>query len=109
MSQVTTHVLDTASGGPAPGVSVVLEHDLADPPAVATGVTDQDGRVGDLGPDELEPGTYRLRFHTGAYFAAMGTTAFYPEVSISFEITDGSHYHVPLLLSPFGFSTYRGS
>ena len=55
------------------------------------------------------PALYRLRFHTGAYFAATGTTAFYPEVSISFEVTDDEHYHVPLLLSPFGFSTYRGS
>lgn len=109
MSQVTTHVLDTATGGPAPAVTVVLEHDLADPPAVATGQTDQDGRVTDLGPDRLEPGIYRLRFHTGAYFAAIGVPAFYPEVSISFEITDTEHYHVPLLLSPFGFSTYRGS
>ena len=70
MSQVTTHVLDTATGGPAPGVTVVLEQDLGDPPAVATAVTDADGRVGDLGPDALEPGIYRLRFHTGAYFAA---------------------------------------
>ncbi len=109
MSQVTTHVLDTATGGPAPGVTVVLEHDLADPPAVATGISDADGRVGDLGPDRLEAGTYRLRFHTGAYFAAIGAPAFYPEVSITFEITDAEHYHVPLLLSPFGYSTYRGS
>jgi 5-hydroxyisourate hydrolase len=109
MSQVTTHVLDTGTGGPAPGVTVVLEHELGDPPALATGVTDKDGRVGDLGPERLEPGIYRLRFHTGAYFAATGTSTFYPEVSISFEVTDDEHYHVPLLLSPFGFSTYRGS
>lgn len=109
MSQVTTHVLDTGTGGPAPGVTVVLEHELGDPPALATGVTDEGGRVGDLGPERLEPGIYRLRFHTGAYFAATGTSTFYPEVSISFEVTDDEHYHVPLLLSPFGFSTYRGS
>ena len=109
MSQVTTHVLDTAAGAPAPGISVVLEHERGDPPALATAVTDADGRVGDLGPDRLEPGTYRLRFRTGAYYAAQGIPTFYPEVSISFDVVDDAHYHVPLLLSPFGFSTYRGS
>jgi 5-hydroxyisourate hydrolase len=109
VSQVTTHVLDTAFGRPAAGVTVVLEHDRADPPAVATAQTDADGRVADLGPDRLEPGTYRLRFHTAAYFAELGAPTFYPEVSISFDIRDGEHYHVPLLLSPFGYSTYRGS
>lgn len=109
MSQVTTHVLDTAQGRPAAGVTVVLEHDLADPPAVASGQTDEDGRVHDLGPDHLDPGTYRLRFNTGAYFAELGIPAFYPEVSISFDVSSAEHYHVPLLLSPFGYSTYRGS
>ncbi|HEY7044075.1 MAG TPA: hydroxyisourate hydrolase [Nocardioidaceae bacterium] len=112
MSHVTTHVLDTAHGRPAVGLTVVLEHDNAsatEPPAVATGETDEDGRVADLGPERLDPGTYRLRFNTGAYFATAGAAAFYPEVSICFEVTDDSHYHVPLLLSPFGYSTYRGS
>ncbi len=109
MSHVTTHVLDTALGLPAVGVTVVLEHDLADPPAVATGQTDQDGRVVDLGPDSLEPGTYRLRFNTGAYFSEIGVPTFFPEVSITFDVTGSEHYHVPVLLSPYAFSTYRGS
>jgi 5-hydroxyisourate hydrolase len=109
MSHVTTHVLDTAQGRPAPGVTVVLEHVLGDPPAVATSETDVDGRINELGPDELEAGRYQLRFNTGAYFAELGVQTFYPEVTVTFEVTSGEHYHVPLLLSPFGYSTYRGS
>lgn len=107
MSAVTTHVLDTAKGMPAAGVTVVLEQDGT---ALATATTDADGRAADLGPDEVATGVYRLRFDTGAYFTAQGITAFYPEVLVSFEVADaGRHYHVPLLLSPFGYSTYRGS
>ena len=111
MSTVTTHVLDTMLGQPAPGVPVRLEHIAGGQPSpLADGVTDDDGRVRDLGPDGLAPGTYRVVFDTGAYFARSGRPAFYPEVAISFLVdsADG-HYHVPLVLSPFAYSTYRGS
>ena len=107
MSHVTTHVLDAALGRPAPGIAVAL---FAGAELVAEGVTDSDGRIGALGPDTLPLGEYRIVFETGAYFAASGTDTFYPRVSIDFELTDATaHYHVPLLLSPFAFSTYRGS
>ena len=111
MSTVTTHVLDTSLGQPAAGVDVRLERlDGADPSPVAQGRTDDDGRVRDFGPDGLPPGTYRVTFDTGSYFARTGRHGFYPEVAISFSIdsADG-HYHVPLVLSPFAYSTYRGS
>ncbi|QRP44369.1 hydroxyisourate hydrolase [Amycolatopsis sp. FDAARGOS 1241] len=105
MSLVTTHVLDTAAGKPAAGIAVRFER--ADGTPVAEGVTDDDGRVRDLGPDTLDPGVYRLVFDTGAY---LGPEAFFPDVTIAFRITDGaSHHHVPVLLSPFAYSTYRGS
>ncbi|WP_173921477.1 hydroxyisourate hydrolase [Agromyces sp. Marseille-P2726] len=114
-SQITTHVLDATSGRPAAGVGVEL---LARSPgggdaewrAVAASVTDDDGRVSRLGPDAVPAGEYRLRFDTGGYFAARGTDTFYPEVLIDFVVAEeGRHYHVPLLLSPFAYSTYRGS
>ncbi len=111
MSTVTTHVLDTSLGQPAAGVDVRLERmDGADPSPVAQGRTDDDGRVRDFGPDGLPPGTYRVVFDTGGYFTRTGRHGFYPEVAISFSIdsADG-HYHVPLVLSPFAYSTYRGS
>jgi 5-hydroxyisourate hydrolase len=76
---------------------------------IGSGVTDNDGRVKDLAPGPLAAATYRLHFDTTAYFAASSRESFYPEVSVVFRIVDGSHYHVPLLLSPFGYSTYRGS
>jgi 5-hydroxyisourate hydrolase len=77
---------------------------------VAQGVTDDDGRVRELGPDGLRPGTYRVLFDTGAYFARSGRRAFYPEVAVSFLVDrDDDHYHVPLVLSPFAYSTHRGS
>ena len=108
MSQVTTHVLDAAVGGPARGVAVVLSR--SDGSEVASGVTDDAGRIAELGPERLDPGTYRLSFDTGAYFAGRGRETFYPAVSIDFSVTDtGQHYHVPLLLSPFSYSTYRGN
>jgi 5-hydroxyisourate hydrolase len=111
MSTLSTHVLDAASGQPAAGVRVTLERRDGDgwqPLGVA--VTDDDGRARDLAPGGLGAGVHRLVFATGAYFAATGQTGFYPEVSVVFEVTDtGRHYHVPLLLSPFAFSTYRGS
>jgi 5-hydroxyisourate hydrolase len=107
MSHVTTHVLDSALGVPAAGVTVML---LDQDGLIATAKTNADGRVADLGPDALEPGTYALIFDTSAYFHASDTAAFYPRVTIEFLLTDAdAHYHVPLLLSPFGYSTYRGS
>jgi 5-hydroxyisourate hydrolase len=109
MSAITTHVLDTSRGQPAAGVPVRLEHAGR---VLGDGFTDADGRLRDLLPSgaPLAPGVYRLTFDTGAYFRGQGTEAFYPHVAIDFEIRDGAqHYHVPLLLSPFGYSTYRGS
>ena len=107
MSAITTHVLDTARGVPAVGVAVRLERvDAAGCVEIARARTDARGRVSELGPALIEPGTYRLVFDTAAY--ASGT--FFPEVTVTFTVTDeGEHYHVPLLLSPFGYSTYRGS
>jgi 5-hydroxyisourate hydrolase len=111
VSTVTTHVLDTALGRPAPGVPVRLEHVAGGQVSlIAEGVTDDDGRVRDFGPDGLAPGTYRVVFGTGAYFARLGQRAFYPEAAVTFVVDDGDgHYHVPLVLSPFAYSTYRGS
>lgn len=109
MSAITTHVLDTARGRPAAGVPVRLERDGH---VLGEGATDDDGRLRTLLPAgaPLEPGAYRLVFGTGAYYAARDTEAFYPQVQIDFQVRDGAqHYHVPLLLSPFGYSTYRGS
>jgi 5-hydroxyisourate hydrolase len=105
MSTVTTHVLDTAAGRPADGIPVVLDR-VADGARLAEGITDGDGRIGDLGPDDLPVGHYRLTFDTSAY---LGGDAFYPHVSIAFTVAAGEHYHVPLLLSPYGYTTYRGS
>ena len=108
MSAVTTHVLDTARGRPAQDVPVRLER--ADGRVVAEAVTDTDGRISDLGPQEIPAGTYRLVFGTAAYFEGTGQHGFFPEVTITFAITDPTqHHHVPLLLSPYGYSTYRGS
>lgn len=111
MRSLSTHVLDAVSGAPAAGVSVSLSRRCSDGAwaDLATAGTDADGRVRELAPDGLEPGTHRLVFDTAAYFAATGQTGFYPEVAITFSVTDERHYHVPLLLSPFAFSTYRGS
>ncbi|MET9259971.1 hydroxyisourate hydrolase [Amycolatopsis sp. NPDC004079] len=105
MSLVTTHVLDTATGKPAAGIAVRFERQ--DGSLIAEGATDDDGRIRDLGPDTLDPGVYRLIFDTGGY---LGPEAFFPDVTIAFRIVDGtSHHHVPVLLSPFAYSTYRGS
>jgi 5-hydroxyisourate hydrolase len=101
VSQVTTHVLDTAAGRPAAGIAVTLE--AGDGAVLAHGTTDADGRIGNLGPDHLDPSTYRLRFDTG------DLSPFFPEVVITFVVDGDAHVHVPLLLSPFGYSTYRGS
>lgn len=114
-SPITTHVLDLALGCPASGIIVRLDR-LDDDTALtlATAETDDDGRVRDLLPPNgqlsFTAGTYRLQFETKAYFAATGRESFYPTVTITFTVSDPSqHYHVPLLLSPFGYSTYRGS
>jgi 5-hydroxyisourate hydrolase len=113
MSAITTHVLDTSLGRPAEGVPVRLERVAANDDAViiGRGATDHDGRLRDLAPPgPLIPGTYRLRFDTGAYFTGQELESFYPEVVVCFRVRGGTeHYHVPLLLSPFGYSTYRGS
>jgi 5-hydroxyisourate hydrolase len=110
-SAVTTHVLDSTRGRPASGVPVRLERlDGGGADAVAKSVTDADGRATDLGPDTAPTGTYRLVFDTGAYFSATGQTGFYPEVTVTFVLADPTrHCHVPVLLSPYAYSTYRGS
>ncbi len=109
MSQLTTHILDTTIGKPAKGVLITLynhENEL-----IAKGITNDDGRIADLlKQDEILPtGAYKLIFETASYFAGQKIKTFYPRVTIEFEITDRSHYHVPLLLNPYGYSTYRGS
>jgi len=113
MSTISTHILDLARGAPAPGVAVALLRLGADGHWFELGraVTDADGRVRNLLPPGTAPsaGTYRLRFETGPYFLGRGARGFYPEVVVTFEAADGSPLHVPLLLSPFGYSTYRGS
>jgi 5-hydroxyisourate hydrolase len=112
MSAITTHVLDVSRGRPAPGIAVVLERVGASQSGTQSRAsTDADGRVKSFTPaPSLQPGTYRLTFEVGSYFAAAGVEAFYPRVVVEFELRDpAQHYHVPLLLSPFGYSTYRGS
>lgn len=114
MSAITTHVLDTAGGRPASGVPVFLELRSAegDWQAVGKGETDADGRLRDLLPagQPLTEATYRLTFDTAAYFSTHNIEGFYPQVTVIFSVRAGeAHYHVPLLLSPYGYSTYRGS
>jgi len=112
MSQLTTHVLDTSIGKPAAEVSITLQHYHSNSWAImASGMTNSDGRIGELLPPGkvLTHGKYRMIFDTGAYFKRQDIKTFYPEVIIEFQIFDESHYHIPLLLSPFGYSTYRGS
>ncbi len=106
MPHLTTHVLDATACVPATGVPVVLTG--LDGLEIDRGITDADGRLG-LGPDVLETGDYALTFATGLYFAGREVDTFYPTVTIAFTVGDLPHYHVPLLLSPFGYSTYRGS
>ncbi len=105
-SHLTTHILNAVTGTPAAAVSVTLAS--ASGEVVANGLTDEDGRLA-LGPETLSSGNYTLSFNTGAYFASSGTEAFYPSVTIAFTVGNLPHYHVPLLLSPFAYSTYRGS
>ena len=113
MSQITTHVLDISIGQPATGVPVILEIEKAGGGwrELGRGVTGSDGRLGTLlAPGSLEEGTYRLTFDTRAYFVARKVEALYPQVIVVFDVRRSSeHYHIPLLLSPYGYSTYRGS
>ena len=113
MSGITTHVLDTARGKPASGVPVTLEIREGDVWRVlGKAATDADGRARHLLPEGAAPvpGTYRITFATGDYFRDQGIEGFYPEAAVVFDVRDAAqHYHVPLLLSPYGYSTYRGS
>lgn len=106
---LSTHVLDATTGRPATGVAVTLEQRDGDGwQPVAHGTTDADGRIRPLG--DPAAGVHRITFDSGGYFAGRGVATFYPQVSVVFEITDAAeHHHVPLLLSPFAYSTYRGS
>jgi 5-hydroxyisourate hydrolase len=106
---LSTHVLDARTGLPAVAVAVRLESWIADSwTSAAAGSTDADGRIPELGDPGV--GVHRISFDTGGYFAALGEATFYPQVSVVFEITDPArHHHVPLLLSPFAYTTYRGS
>ena len=112
MSQITTHVLDTSRGKPAQGISIVLYSHKSDGwTEISQGTTNEDGRIKNLVQDDslLTGGTYKLRFETKPYFDQSSVTTFYPYIEIVFNIQPGEHYHVPLLLNPFGYSTYRGS
>src|SRR3954464_7196655 len=109
---ITTHILDTTLGKPARGVPIQLEKQSGTEwKLIGSGQTDDDGRLKTLTPPgPVEPGIWRIRFDTKQYFTSINTKNFYPYVAVGFEIGDGAaHYHVPLLLNPWGYSTYRGS
>ena len=110
MSNITTHVLDTSIGKPASGIEVVLELKQDEWTQIGAGSTNDDGRIADLTSDPIVAGHYRISFALTSYFEAQSVDAFYPAAHIEFIIKDpDQHYHVPLLLNPFGYSTYRGS
>lgn len=113
MSPITTHALDTSLGCPAQGLSLSLSRrdDEGAWSVIASGVTNADGRVTDLlSPGTLTAGVYQMRFDTGSYHHDLGVEGFYPEALITFEVKRvDQHYHIPLLISPYGYSTYRGS
>ncbi|NDJ58785.1 hydroxyisourate hydrolase [Enterobacteriaceae bacterium 4M9] len=111
MSSVTTHILDTALGQPAQGIVLRLERDASgDWEMLATGVTDDDGRCRELTTQPLQAGRYRLTADIGAYFTRSGRDTLYPSAQIDFVMTEnGGHYHLPFLISPWSWSTYRGS
>jgi 5-hydroxyisourate hydrolase len=111
MSPITTHVLDTALGRPAARVPLLLARFSGNGwVQIGRGATDADGRCKDLmKPGKLKKGTYRLTFDVASYFKKAKQTGFYPTVTIVFTVRDARHHHVPLLLSPWGYSTYRGS
>lgn len=102
---LSTHVLDAVLGRPASGMGVILH---AGAP-ITSGVTDDDGRIGELAPGGMAAGVYGLTFATGDWFAAQRRETFYPEVTITFRYGGSGHLHVPILLSPYSFTTYRGS
>lgn len=113
MSQISTHILDTSLGQPAKGIPVTLEIMQADKSwqQLYYSHTNEDGRINGLLPDNerLSKGIYKITFDTGGYFKQQGKNGFYPYVTIIFEVHELKHHHVPLLISPFGYSTYRGS
>lgn len=112
MSQITTHVLDTTKGKPASGVRISLYQQINEKwKEISVGTTNNDGRVSDLLKKDalLDIGVYKMKFETGEYFDRQGIGGFYPFVEIIFSITANEHYHIPLLISPHGYSTYRGS
>ena len=112
MSGITSHVLDTSRGTPAAGITIRLESQSMDSvwQTLNEAVTDLDGRVANLAPESLSAGDYRISFLVAEYFGTQDLKSFYPVVRIEFKVDDPEqHYHVPLLLNPFGYSTYRGS
>lgn len=112
MSQITSHILDTSKGRPAAGIVIILFQGQDDQwTEIASGITNNDGRVTDLlkKSDWLQQGVYKMRFETKDYFEKEQVASFYPCVEIIFDVITNEHYHIPLLLSPFGYSTYRGS
>ena len=118
MNTLSTHVLDTSIGRPATGIHVTIERlttagtSGAESAIVGAGTTEANGRIADLiKPDEtFNAGAYRLRFDVAEYFVRTGRAVFYPEIVVMFVVeSDDEHYHIPLLLNPFGYSTYRGS
>ncbi|MGX1750097.1 hydroxyisourate hydrolase [Glutamicibacter protophormiae] len=110
-SHITTHILDTGTGRPSSGVKATLEAKTASGwQEIGSGITDADGRIKNLGPTQVEAGHYRVSFEIGDYFGKQGTESFFPGVTIDFYVNNvDEHYHVPLLISPFAYSTYRGS
>ena len=112
MSQLTTHILDTSAGRPAEAVVIILYQGGNDQwKEIARGITNSDGRIADLLATEklLEHGIYKMRFETKDYFDKANIKTFFPYVEIIFEINSAQHYHIPLLLNPYGYSTYKGS
>lgn len=112
VSQITTHVLDTTIGKPGQNITIKMMQPVENGwQTIAQGVTNKDGRIPDLLPPNrnLKPGTYKMLFETGKYFESIAVKGFYPQVEIQFTVFDDSHYHVPLLVNPYGYSTYRGS
>ena len=111
-SHITTHALDTSVGSPANNMVITLKGIANDEwKPLSTGITNLDGRISDVLPPGkvLEKGIYVMQFNTKNYYEEKGQKGFYPEVSIQFEVKDDSHYHIPLLINPYGYSTYRGS
>jgi 5-hydroxyisourate hydrolase len=109
MASLSTHVLDIARGAPAAGIDVALWHIGGHPRELGRGITDADGRIAISLGGTLPRGVYELRFFVRSYFDGLQTPSFYDEIPVRFSIVEDAHYHVPLLLSPHGYSTYRGS